>query len=291
MAEPMRPVIFGEVLFDCFPDGESRLGGAPFNVAWHLQALGDAPLLISRVGSDAHGDQILASMQRWGMDVAGLQRDHTHPSGRVEVSLEAGEPHYRIQPDCAYDFISVEGLPSLTGATLLYHGSLGLRSASAADALDRLAAKPGVSVFVDVNLRDPWWQREAVLAGLSRAHWAKLNVAELSLLAPPAEGDDARARALLVECGLSLLVVTHGAAGAVAYRADGECLRVAPPPEVTVVDTVGAGDAFSAVLIHGLIHAWPLRQTLERAQWLASAVVGVRGALPDSIEFYLAVRG
>ncbi len=86
------PVIFGEVLFDRFPDGNSVLGGAPFNVAWHLQAFGARPLLISSVGDDELGAEIRQTMQDWGMDDSGLQTDAAHPTGTVEVSFNAGEP-------------------------------------------------------------------------------------------------------------------------------------------------------------------------------------------------------
>lgn len=81
-----RICLFGEVLFDHFPDGKQVLGGAPFNVAWHLQALGQAPLFISRVGTDPEGEQIRRSMDDWGMDLGGLQTDPALPTGRVSVS-------------------------------------------------------------------------------------------------------------------------------------------------------------------------------------------------------------
>lgn len=102
----MRPLIFGEVLFDRFPDGSVVLGGAPFNVAWHLQAFGLAPLVISRVGRDALGGAVVAAMTGWGMDRRGVQFDATHPTGTVEVAFQAGEPHYAIVDRVAYDIIA-----------------------------------------------------------------------------------------------------------------------------------------------------------------------------------------
>ena len=87
-SEAKRPVIFGEVLFDRFPDGSTVLGGAPFNVAWNLKALGLDPLLVSRVGRDDLGADILAAMSEWGLDTAGVQTDAGHPTGTVEVTLE-----------------------------------------------------------------------------------------------------------------------------------------------------------------------------------------------------------
>ena len=87
MNDNSRPYIFGEVLYDCFPDGEQVLGGAPFNVAWHLQALGDSPTLISRVGMDARGKQIIESMRSWGMDTSIMQQDSEKPTGIVSIKI------------------------------------------------------------------------------------------------------------------------------------------------------------------------------------------------------------
>ncbi|MGB5338517.1 MAG: PfkB family carbohydrate kinase, partial [Gammaproteobacteria bacterium] len=94
--------IFGEVLFDHFPDGKHVLGGAPFNVAWHLQAFGLTPRFISRVGADAEGESVLAAMRDWGMDTQAVQIDAQRPTGRVSVQIVDDEPAYDIVADCAY---------------------------------------------------------------------------------------------------------------------------------------------------------------------------------------------
>ena len=133
----IQPVVFGEVLFDCFEDGSRVLGGAPFNVAWHLQAFGFSPLLISRVGDDPMGQQIRDTMQRWGMSVAGLQQDSAHPTGEVRISLSDGQPSFNILPDRAYDHIRADMIPPVT-PSLTYHGSLGLRQPESAAALAEL---------------------------------------------------------------------------------------------------------------------------------------------------------
>ena len=89
--EKMRPLIFGEVLFDHFPDGTAVLGGAPFNVAWHLHAFGLRPLMISRIGNDELGGRVQEAMQKWGMDCSGMQIRHcTHPTGTVQVTFQDG---------------------------------------------------------------------------------------------------------------------------------------------------------------------------------------------------------
>lgn len=275
---PAPPLIFGEVLFDHFPGGETVLGGAPFNVAWNLQALGARPLTISRIGADDPGARVVQAMHAWGMDDAGIQIDSHRPTGRVDVELADGEPAYRILP-AAFDAIAAEALPPLAGAPLLYHGTLALREAAPRHALETLLRFCGAPVFLDVNLRAPWWSREEVLALVSRARWVKLNRAELDALAG-AEGDPAdRARHWVESFDLDLVIVTEGAAGAFAVDAAGRTARAAPPRPVAAVDPVGAGDAFAAVAILGLLHGWALELTLERAQTFAASVVGRRGAI------------
>ena len=96
------PVIFGEVLYDCFPDGTMVLGGAPFNVAWHLQAFGCTPVFVSSVGTDAAGEKIIKAMDNWGMGTQWIERDPLHPTGRVNVTFVSNEPTYDIVRDSAW---------------------------------------------------------------------------------------------------------------------------------------------------------------------------------------------
>jgi fructokinase len=281
-----RIVIFGEVLYDCFPDQSAVLGGAPFNVAWHLQAFGLSPLFVSRVGDDPLGRRIREAMQKWGMDVSGLQFDHHHPTGRVEIALEGGQPRFEILPEQAYDFIEVGALPPVDDCALLYHGSLALRRDDSRHALERLKQGSRGKVFLDVNLRPPWWRLDDVHRWLYAADWVKLNDDELAQLVPQATDAGHAMRDMLQEHALELLILTRGAAGAVLINAAGEEFSVAPSGRVEVVDTVGAGDAFTSVLLLGLSRGWPAPVTLERAQEFASAIVGVRGATVPDPGFY-----
>jgi fructokinase len=269
--------IFGEVLFDRFPDGHEVLGGAPFNVAWHLQGFGQSPLFVSRIGEDAAGERIRRAMSEWGMALDGLQGDPQHPTGAVSVSLQKGEPSYDIVADSAYDFIAAAQLPEVE-PRLLYHGSLALRNPASAAALAALKARSPTLVFVDVNLREPWWRRGQVLALLEDAHWVKLNRDELTLLGDDGADELAAAERFREAHGLEGLVLTLGAEGAVALVGDGQRVRVSPKPASKVIDAVGAGDAFASVLILGLRRGWPLAQTMERAQAFASELVQQRGA-------------
>lgn len=280
------PLIFGEVLFDHFPDGETVLGGAPFNVAWHLQALGAKPLTISRVGADDQGERVTQAMRAWGMDDTGIQIDTQRATGRVDVEFADGDPRYTIRADAAWDAIAAEALPPIAGASLLYHGTLALRDPTSRQTLDTLRQFCGAPVFLDVNLRDPWWERERTLELISRARWVKLNRDELDRLAGT-EGDaPTRARRWAETFGLGLVIVTEGAEGAFAVDSSGRVTRPGRPRAAEVVDPVGAGDAFAAVTILGLLRGWDLETTLARAQNFAAAVVGRRGAISADHHHY-----
>jgi fructokinase len=280
------PLVFGEVLFDCFQDGSTVLGGAPFNVAWHLQAFGAGPVFISRVGKDPLGERIEQAMTARGMITLALQRDPSHHTGTVQVKLSGGEPSYEIVDDVAWDHIDAVAVPPMPSGGLLYHGSLATRQADSADALRTLRGRLDPAVFVDVNLRDPWWNKSQLQHLLEGASWVKLNAAELELLAPDGDDLESRAQRLRERYGLRCVFATMGPDGALAISGDERVDRVAPAASVEVVDAVGAGDGFAAVLILGLLRSWSMADTLERAQAFASAIVGRRGATVDDPDFY-----
>lgn len=282
----MRPMIFGEVLFDRFPDGSEVLGGAPFNTAWHLQGFGAEPVFVSRVGADAAGTRVLQAMRGWGMATAMLQVDPHHATGSVEIELVGGEPHYRIDPDQAYGHIEAVGLDRVEPPALLYHGSLALWGGQSRRALDALAGQFAAPIFLDVNLRAPWWQAEDVSAWMDRATWVKLNIDELDRLEGKGGDPAEHAIALCRRRGLRRAIVTLGSEGALAVDPQGGRAAVKPAAVIDVVDTVGAGDAFAAVLMLGLLEDWDIATTLRRAQDFASAIVGVRGATVADPAFY-----
>ena len=281
----IRPLVFGEVLFDQFEDGSSVLGGAPFNVAWHLQAFGLQPLFVSRVGDDSYGRRIRDEMQKWGMSTAGLQKDSTYPTGLVSVTLKNDEPSFDILADRAYDHISADALPPIT-PSLIYHGSLAIRHPVSAAALSTIKQQYDAPVFIDVNLRPPWWQHETLKGLLKDATWAKLNNNEIDILI---EGDAApvdKASALLQRFNIETVILTLGAEGALALTLNKDPIRVAPSQALNIIDTVGAGDAFSSICILGHLKQWSVKSILQRAQAFASAIVQIRGATISDAEFY-----
>lgn len=283
LAREGRPVIYGEVLFDTFPDGSSVMGGAPFNVAWHLQGFGLQPLLISAVGRDAQGEKAVQIMRDWGMDTQGIQIDAVHPTGAVEVNLNNGQPAFTIVPEQAYDFIETAPVRDIlhhTAVSLLYHGSLAARSKKSRDTLMSIRMTVNKPVFVDINLRAPWWDRDIVDELLQQACWLKLNDDELARLTSKAGVSQQlpeSARILFDQYELELLVLTQGEAGASIISKDGH-IDGQPVPVKQIADTVGAGDAFSAVTLLGLIRGWALEDVIQRALQFASMICAVRGA-------------
>jgi len=286
MNNQTRLYIFGEVLFDCFPTGEEILGGAPFNVAWHLQALGDQPSLISRVGKDLYGNKILNAMENWGMDTTLVQIDDKNPTGQVQVTIENDEPDYNIVANSAYDFISDDLLSRNIADTILYHGTLCLRNPVSRSAYNKIIQNQSLKIFLDVNLRAPWWNKDEVVSWLKNAHWVKMNQDELKLLIGTAKDTRSQMAELQMTYGLEQVIVTRGEKGTLIRTTNGELHSLVPDKVEQLVDTVGAGDAFSAVYIHGLRAGWPIDLNLRHAQQFASKVIGLRGATTTDLKFY-----
>jgi len=287
-----RVVVVGEVLFDAFPDGD-RLGGAPFNFAWHLQGLGFAPTFVSRVGEDPHGTQIRDAMAAHGMTRDGLQRDPTHPTGMVRVHLDGTGGHvFEIVPDQAYDHLATPAVGAAArDADLFYFGTLATRAPqSRAAILAAAAAAPAVR-FLDVNLRPDCWNGATVTACLEHANVAKLNDDELIVLrdlyALPA-GEETGCRGLSERFGLRTVILTRGERGALWLDQDGAVEL--PAPATTIVDTVGAGDGFAAIAAVGLLRGWSPATTLERAMAFAARICEQRGACPEDPGFYAPLR-
>lgn len=282
-----RPLVFGEILFDEPDGGQRRAGGAPLNVAWHLRGFGLDPLLISRVGADALGGLVLERLRVAGLDMRGVQIDTAHPTARLTVIASDEEPHFSIPADQAYDHIDVAALPDLGAErwALLYHGSLAVRQPESAAALKRLRAL-GVPTFIDVNLRAPWWDHDEIETLLRGARWVKVNAAELvELVHGPARTLLQRAETLRMRFDLDCVIVTRGEQGSFAVTRDGSVTE--PPERVSeLVDAEGAGDAFTAVLIFGIVRRWPLELMLRRATAFAAAICRESAPLPANEDIY-----
>lgn len=286
-------VLFGEVLADKFPD-RSVLGGAPFNVARHLQAFGLHPVLITRTGNDALREEMLASMVRFGMDTLGVQCDQVHPTGQVIVHMEQGAHRFEISPAQAYDYIHA-GVTRMVALSvqpeLIYFGTLAQRHKISRRALNSLLQSTAAPCMLDINLREPWYDAQTLKRSLLCADLVKMNHEELNIIARrlqlPGGDAAAQAAALIEQYSLERVLVTCGAKGAWQLAADGTETRAeGTAPTGTIVDTVGAGDGFAAVFILGMLRVWPARLTLSRANRFAAALCGIRGAIPDEPGFY-----
>ena len=285
-------LVTGEVLFDTFEDGAQILGGAPFNVAWHLQGLGFSPLFVSRVGDDANGEKIRNAMSNWGMSTSGLQTDPTHATGTVRVSVVDDEPHYAIEKPVAYDFIQPVSInQELSRCKLIYHGSLVMRSEVSRKTLLDLKSRIDIPVFVDINLRPPHWSKDVLALLLQRVNWLKLNEHELRQLAAffLKEKDKVEteilARDMCELFSIHSLILTRGADGATLVTQD-EIEDVKACQIVNFVDSVGAGDGFSAMFIFGLLSGWDNNRILSNASLFAAKICELRGAISYDRSFY-----
>ncbi|MFO0943609.1 MAG: PfkB family carbohydrate kinase [Pirellulales bacterium] len=302
------PLIFGEVLFDCFPDSQV-LGGAPFNVAWNLQGLGLSPAVITAVGDDELGRIVIDRAASWNIDRSGIQVS-SFPTGRVDISTENGEPTYTFWDNVAFDqIVADEKYFNNRSPSLLYHGSLALRGNESRETLFKLRSDLKVCpIFVDINLRLPHYDfalTESILKGVSHL---KLNHEELDLLHQflfqtcsddeIERGSEAANQALLWEhrqrtahelqqrFGIQHIWLTAAEQGAAWLGPEGAFEVVQAPRVGNLVDTVGAGDALTAVIIHGLSQCRSPIAILRDAVQFAAKVCQIRGATSADASFY-----
>ena len=284
-------VAFGETLVDQFRD-RNVLGGAPFNVACHLAAMGSHPVLVTRAGKDELGDQLMQAMTERGLDMRGVQSDPSRPTGRVLVTEHASGHVFDILPDQAYDHIH-PGMARMAAMSahpnLVYFGTLVQRGESRR-ALRELLAAVETCAFLDVNLRDPWVDPDVLLWSLQQAAVVKMNEEELTricaLFSLGGATPEASAAALLSSFDLQRIVVTQGPAGSWTLDRAGRIEKVGGHPLANLVDTVGAGDGFAAVFMLGMLREWPVDVQLARADAFARAICGIRGAVPATPDFY-----
>ncbi len=283
-----RPVVvgIGEVLWDVFPDGE-HFGGAPANVAMHAAALGAESYMISAVGPDARGDQALARLDAAGVNRDAVARLDGHPTGVVTVSVDAkGQPAFDVTPNVAWDYLpwSRAAAEVIDRADALCFGTLAQRSPVSRATIDqavRSTREDGLRLF-DVNLRQHYFDARVVQGSLDLADAVKLNDEELPVVARlvglTARTPVDRLRMLVARCALQFAVLTRGSGGSLLVTPQEVCESAAP---ATVVrDTVGAGDAFTAALLVGLLDRRSLADVSERANAVAAYVCSQPGATP-----------
>ncbi|CAN7608075.1 PfkB family carbohydrate kinase [Pseudoduganella sp. LjRoot289] len=301
-AKTAAAVVYGEALVDDFGDVQV-VGGAPFNVARNLAGFGMPPLMVTRVGDDANGARMRAEFGRFGMSEAGLQVGAGEPTGRVQVERTGDGSHrFHILPDQAYDRVqSAPMLAALAASPVpaaVYFGTLAQRSEGGRAALQALLQACPAPRYLDLNLRDGQATEATVFDSLCQADTLKVNEDELMQLfdwyahISPGTADmdslDVRMACaeLITKFSLASIIVTLGPRGAVHYSAAGDVTASGPAEVPRMADTVGAGDAFSAVYLYGSAQGWPLAQTMARANAFAAAICGIAGAVPQDTAFY-----
>ena len=279
----------GEVLWDLFPEG-ARFGGAPANFACHVAALGAGVSMVSAVGDDPRGREAIEILKAYGIDVTLIQVIGAAPTGTVGVSLDAqGKPTFTIHAASAWDQMAwtPELAARITQADAVYFGTLGQRGALSKETIRRvldLAKAAGIRRVLDVNLRSPFFDAALIRDSVAVASILKLSDDELDEVAAACEADsasgpEARLRALLERYRLDLVVMTRGVNGAILVSA-AETIDE-PGILITVRDTVGAGDAFTAALVAGLLRGESLAAIARDACERAAAVCAQSGAVPE----------
>ncbi|NQT94019.1 MAG: carbohydrate kinase [Lentisphaerae bacterium] len=275
----------GEILWDLFPEGK-QLGGAPMNFAYHAHALGAESVVVSRVGRDLPGDEILERLEALSLDVTLIQRDEEHATGTVTVDLDnAGKPTFTIHENVAWDFLAADAAAAagVREADGLCFGSLAQRNPAARKTiLSMVSSLPagGLRVF-DINLRQHYFSRDVVVDSLEAANVLKINDEELPVVAAmlDLEGDERDVMKRVADAyELRAVALTRGEGGSLILRED----RFAEHPgfRVEVRDTVGAGDAFTAALTMGLLAGHEADRIGEEANRVASHACSLPGGTP-----------
>lgn len=257
-------LVVGEALIDEYPS-ERVVAGAPLHVAAHLAARGWHAKLVTRVGDDPDGRRIVATCRSLGIDISLIEVDPSLPTGTTAIHLGPEGPRFDVRFPAAWDL--VEGPDPVPPHDVLVFGTLPLRHPVGAATLRRLVEASCGLVAVDANLRPPHDSPEAIAWAVGVAHLLKMNSSEAATIAVPD--------------GIEWVCVTRGAEGATLQCRDGRQWEAPAAPSV-VVDTVGAGDAFLAALLDGLIAGDDPGAALAEANRSAARVVAQRGGLPGT---------
>jgi fructokinase len=234
------------------------------------------------------------------MGTRAVQIRNDRTTGVVQISLDSGQPSYEIVPDQAFDFVDFEQLQAQCGGQLenvavLYHGSLAWRGSATRNAITELRRCIAAPIFVDLNIRHPWFDPQWLDGILAGVQWVKLNVDELSELTGHAVREDSTESTvanavhdLMERFPCEICFVSAGASGAYAIDAGGNLVHARAAKIDQLVDTVGAGDAFAAMTIHGLLENWTLPDILQSAVSFAARVCQINGATLNDPGFYSA---
>ena len=259
-------VCIGEILWDIHADGTRTPGGAPFNVAYHCQQLGHEGIIVSRVGDDELGYELRDLLHQYGMSDEFLQTDMTHPTGTVQVEIIDGEPQYTITEDVAWDYIKPTETVWTSQCDAVVFGTLALRYGPNIWAIDKLVHKnaPPRLRVCDLNIRSGYYTMETLAFCRMHCDWLKVSNSEHELV-----GSRTSAK---------VRIITSGSAGA-RIETEGNN-HTLPAHPCNVVDTIGAGDAFTAALLCLHLEGRSLEEAGRFASRYAARVCEHRGATP-----------
>ncbi|MCF7974588.1 MAG: carbohydrate kinase [Phycisphaerae bacterium] len=295
--ENKKILCIGEALWDVLPSGEAP-GGAPMNVAIHLNQFGVNASFVSCVGDDEYGHRLLAFLAEKGLDTTCIQHSHQWPTGMVTVSLDSQKnASYTICDPAAWDHIAYdEALASMAAkAEILVLGSLAARCETSRNTIIRLLDTMPMSLL-DINLRAPCNTREQVEPLLGKAAMLKLNDEELEVVTRWHHQSFCSIREAIVWIGqyydLNLIVTTLGQAGALLWVDN--TFYHHPGVKADVADTVGAGDAFLAAFLASLVQGTSWEKALDMACQTGAFLVTQKGAtpqLPDTLKHAMSRQG
>ncbi len=287
----LRVTAIGEILFDVYPD-KKRLGGAPFNFIYHIWKILGKATLVSSVGSDENGSEMLSYLNSISFNTKHIYIDKKYPTGTVQVKInEDRTPQFTISPECSYDYITLNETTTdlIEKATdLLYFGTLSTRSEISRNTILSLFGKSHIKYFCDLNLRHNFYTKELIEQTLSTCNVLKINQDELNKLKQFFDLQQYNNRAieqLITKFDLDLIGLTLGENGAELYTKNEK--NYYKTEIVNVVDTLGAGDAFAAILCLGYLNNMPIAEINKLANDFAAEICMVNGALPGNDSVYL----
>lgn len=276
----------GELLWDILPDGK-KLGGAPANFIYHVCQTGINGYVISSVGDDENGQELIHELQSKQLNTAYIGVDKTKPTGTVTVALDSfGNPSYSINEQVAWDFIELtaENKNLMKSAHAVCFGSLAQRSDGSKNTIQKLLlnTSPDCIRVFDINLRKQYYSHETIVSSLKLANVLKINEDELKILSSleHIEGSETEVmNTLLGRYALNLIALTRGDKDSILLTKDG--ISILESPKIQVVDTVGAGDSFTAALVTGLLKGMSIREIHKSAIELSAWVCTQSGATPN----------
>jgi fructokinase len=285
-----RITAIGEILFDVYP-GARKMGGAPLNFLYHIHKFTGSGNIISRIGNDELGVEVLQFLEKRNISTQFIQIDPAHPTGTAIIKLnKENEPTFTIESDRAYDFIeTADVIVNLieSNTDCLYFGSLAQRNDVTRNTIRSLMQK-NIKYFCDLNIRQNFFNEDIIIDSLTSAHVLKVNVDELrllnELLFKEKFDPEKTSIRLMKKYKIKLLAITKGSEGSLLLKED--TIDEFKSEPMDAIDTVGAGDAFASVLCLGFLKGWELPFINKIANLFAREICLIEGALPADDKIY-----